>query len=180
MKKVLCIAMSVLMTVVVAYAEGEDNDNAPGLLGLGYQGSYHDGNVMDQISLRWTPQPIGGQILFGHMRWNEDSALDEEAWLFQARGLYTLIDRKNSDFYVGGALGWVWWEETGGSVDNEEDSFLIGALAGVEWRFNEIPELGFNFEVGYNYVTEDEDFGGSSYDSTHKGDYVSLGAHYYF
>lgn len=32
--------------------------------------------------------------------------------------------------------------------------YIPGILVGAEWNFPSLPELGFNFEVGYNYVID--------------------------
>jgi hypothetical protein len=183
MKRILCITIAALMTVVVAYAEG---DNDPGPIGIGYQGIYHPGSVMNEISLRWAPQPIGGALAIGHMREiaRDNNGSDEESVLLQGKGFWTLIDRANSDFYVGGTVGFAYTEEDYGDHDHEWTTWILGGLVGVEWNFQELPEVGFNFEVGYNvaWESEDENHSGSdaNEDSIFKGSYVSLGAHYYF
>lgn len=194
MKKVLCIAMTALMTVAVAHAEG---DNEPGQLGLGYQGvviNSSDGpDVMNAIALRWAPQPIGGSVTIGQYAHSteEDGGPDEwntTAWTLQGKVLWTLIDRPNSDFYIGGLLGFGYYEDefkTSGFKETDEwTSFIFGVLAGVEWRFTEIPEIGFNFEVGYNFETEDYEYKepGFKYEeeTLFGGTTVSLGATYYF
>lgn len=178
MKKVLCIAVVALMAVSIGYAD--ETSDEPGNIGIGYQGVLFEGYTMNQISLRYAPEPIGGALVFGHMkRDHKDGGSDWEDWLLQAKGFYTLIDRQNSDFYVGGTLGWGYSEYKSGGSEEEDTTWLIGALAGVEWNFTELPEVGFNFEFGYNveFIEEDD---GSSEDSIFKGTYVSLGAHYYF
>lgn len=180
MKKVLCIAIATVMAVSLAHAE--ETSDEPGNLGVGYQGLAFDGGeyIMNQISVRYAPQPIGGALVFGHMkRDGKDGNSDYEYLLLQAKGFYTLIDRPNSDFYVGGSLGWGQYDYQSGSGLNtdEEDTLLIGALAGVEWNFAELPEIGFNFEIGYTAAMENDDDDG---DNIFKGTSVSLGAHYYF
>lgn len=179
MKKVLCIAITALMSVAIVQAE----DDAPGKLGVGYQGVAYDGNyVMNQISLRMAPQPIGGALVIGQMsRDDKDGGSDWQDWLVQAKGFYTLVDRANSDFYIGGSLGWQYSKYSWSSGEDEYTTWLVGALAGVEWNFTEIPEIGFNFEFGYNVAFEESDYSSSSdEESIMKGTYVSLGAHYYF
>ncbi len=169
MKKILCIAIAVFTTMAMAHAEGDE----PGNIGLGYQGIFHDGFVMDNISLRSTPEPLGWQAVIGHWKSDDrDGGTDYEEWSFTGRALYTIIDRPNSDFYVGPSLSLNLYEE--GSSDGTY--WTLGALAGAEWRFQELPELGFNFEVGYGVLFADDD----GYDEINKGTQVSLGAHYYF
>lgn len=179
MKKVLCIAVAALMTVSLVHAE--EAADKPGKLGIGYQGTAYGGDgpyLMNQISLRFAPQPIGGALVFGHMmRDGKDGNSDNEYWTVQAKGFYTLIDRPNSDFYIGGTLGWGYSEYKSSRSHDESNSLILGGLAGVEWNFTELPEIGFNFEFGYNTTFESDDDDG---DNIYKGTFVSLGAHYYF
>ena len=197
MKKVLCLAMMTLMAVAITHAEGE---NAPGRLGIGYQGAlYGEGYTMNQIALRFAPQPFGGALVIGQMGSSEESKQDgvktserdSSHLTVQGKFFWTLIDRPNSDFYVGAlvGLGYSTYEYTptgGGNVSEDTTTeFILGGLAGVEWRFTELPEIGFNFELGYNLAFENDEEKNSSYsdyedDSVFGGTYVSLGATYYF
>ena len=199
MKKLLCISLMTLMAFAVTHAaEGE---NEPGSFGLGYQGvAFGDGFLMNQIALRWAPQPIGGALVIGHMASTDEGSVngvkDEESdtslLTLQGKFYYTLIDRPNSDFYIGGLLGLGWYnteyKPVGGTTEEDDTtSFVLGFLAGVEWRFTELPELGLNFELGYNleWVNDEEKnvFGSGDtweHDTVMAGTSVSLGATYYF
>jgi len=194
MKKVLSITMMALMATAIAHAEGENN--APGQFGLGYQGVIildhaNESPIMNEIMLRFAPQPIGGAILIGQQSyiWENDPKTWEETasvLTLQGKFYYRLIERKNSDFYIGGLLGFARydaeWDPVVGPTDEENyNSFILGFLAGVEWRFNELPELGFNFELGYNLEWSNlEDWGGDEEDAMFAGTSVSMGATYYF
>ena len=192
MKKVLCIAMMMVMAVAIAHAEGE---NEPGKFGLGYQGvvvsdGHDQGNpdIMNAIALRWAPQKIGGSVTLGQYSYSsEDNATPADewttsAWTLQGKLLWTLIDRANSDFYVGGLLGFGYYEYDpgGGGGTQEWSSVILGGLAGVEWRFTELPEIGFNFEVGYNVETSTYEEPGDEIDTIFAGTSVTMGATYYF
>lgn len=192
MKKVLGIAIVALLAVTVVQAE----DSEPGAFGIGYQGAFMDqGYTMNQIALRFAPQPIGGALVIGQMsEFEEDDPKTYEetttAWTLQGKFFYSLIERQNSDFYIGGLFGFGYYDyedkpTSGGGTTytDEEVSFILGFLAGVEWRFAELPELGFNFELGYNVEFMNEESGSTTKrerDSVFAGTSVSLGATYYF
>jgi hypothetical protein len=197
MKKLLCIAVITLMAFAVTHAA--EGDNEPGSFGLGYQGvSLGDGYLMNQIALRFAPQPVGGAIVIGQMASTDEGSVngvkDEETdtslLTLQGKVYWTLIERPNSDFYIGGLLGFGWYNEEYtpvGSPTEESDytSFVLGFLAGVEWRFTELPELGLNFELGYNleWMNEEDKVAPGvtfEHDTVMAGTSVSLGATYYF
>lgn len=199
MKKVFCLTMMMLMAVAITHAA--DEDNAPGKFGLGYQGvvvsesssSASSGpGVMNAIAVRWAPQAVGGSLTFGQYSYssedNDSPANESEtsAWTLQGKVLWTLIDRPNSDFYIGGLLGFAMYEDEftpGGSSSFTEEwaSVIFGGLAGVEWRFTELPEIGFNFEVGYNIETSTyEEPVSYEIDTIFAGTSVTMGATYYF
>lgn len=189
MKKGICIAIAALMTLSLVHAEEVANE--PGKFGIGYQSVFlGEGMTMNQIALRWAPQPIGGALVIGQMgSYSEDDPktyeLTRSELTLQGKFFYSLIERQNSDFYIGGLLGLGYYEyedKSGGSTyTDEETSFILGFLAGVEWRFSELPELGFNFELGYNLEFMNEESSGTTpLDSVFSGTSVSLGATYYF
>ena len=160
---------------------------------------------MNQVSLRFAPQPIGGAVIIGSSsggterdyKVGADIDYDRTSSYLTLQGkfFWTLIDRQNSDFYIGALAGLLYstyeYDYADGRENTDEDaSFLLGVLAGVEWRLTELPEIGLNFEVGYNF-----DFGAGEYESKNSsgttttkyeeesvfgGTYVSLGATYYF
>jgi hypothetical protein len=172
MKRTLAVFTIALLAASGTFAE-ETTSSAPGPIGIGYQGAMIDGDFANQISLRYAPKPIGGALVFSQMTDdNRDGGDEVDLWTLEAKGFYSLIQRENSDFYVGGSLGYLNGDTNGG----DEDAWTFGALLGVEWYFNELPEVGFNFEVGYKAaMTEYEDD-----DNNALGTYVSVGAHYYF
>ncbi|MBS3756184.1 MAG: hypothetical protein KGY56_10855 [Desulfobacterales bacterium] len=58
------------------------------------------------------------------------------------------------------------------------DLLKYGLLIGTEYSFQGLPELGFNWEVGYKFNTLDTDEYDLELDLN--GISVSLGVHYYF
>lgn len=176
MKKVLCILAATAMVMGVQAAE-EVKKTEPGQLGVGYQGLFFaNGLMMNALSVRWSPEPLGGQVLVGRTT-SKNNNNDNEASLLALQGkvFYTLIQRENSQFYAGGKFGLLFGESTNaGGNKTDGDGWVLGALVGTEWRFSELPEIGFNFEVGYDLATTDDP------DVDLTGITVSLGAHYYF
>jgi hypothetical protein len=158
-------------------------------LGFGFQGAYA-GNLVNGLSLRMAPGPVGGQILFG--TWNGEidagAGLDAEArlWTIQGKLLFTLIEKDYTDFYAGAKIGYGWVDidlPSGIPIDPDVTTWTYGILAGAEFFFAEIPEMGFNFEVGYDFIdsTIDPDIPGvSDIDLGLDGIFISLGMHYYF
>lgn len=182
MKKLLCILMILAMGLTIQAAEKVDAG-----LGFGYQGIYF-GNLINAASLRFAPGPVGGQILFG--TWNGDldtnggPEADMRLWTLQGKLLFTLIEKDYTDFYVGAKIGYSWADISVSGTSNEPDisDWTYGLLVGAEWFFAEIPEIGFNFEVAYDFndLEYDSPAGGPDADIGLDGVNVNLGLHYYF
>jgi opacity protein-like surface antigen len=150
-----------------------------GSFGIGYQGVMYDNATLNAMSFRWNPSRLGGQILLGQMYSEVSDSEAETTWFtLQGKVLYTLIQRSNSSFYIGGKLGFMIEDEKddAGISLEDKDAWVLGALLGTEWRFSELPEIGFNFEVGYDLVNSDDN--GTEEDMN--GIVVSVGANYYF
>ena len=171
MKKALCIAVSAV--ALVAFTQTvKAEDSAPGKFGIGYQGTT-SGDWANGISLRYAPKPLGAALVFSQLYENEqDSYGDSETWMLDLKCFYSLIQRENSEFYVGGSVGYLSEDDTGDNTDAP----TLGVLVGAEWNFSELPEIGFNFEVGYKaaFIDDEDD------NSDVMGTYASVGVHYYF
>lgn len=180
MKKVLSIAIVALMAVSISMAE---EGNEPGNIGVGYQGVVM-GNLLSGLAVRGQPAPIGWQVELVQGMLEVDpsggSALEADIMILKGKGYYALIERANSSFYVGASLGY-WMAEIdpgGGSADI--DGFSIAPLMGAEWNFEELPELGINFEISYEIEMLEADASGSTADINAYGIAVSTGVTYYF
>ncbi len=86
--------------------------------------------------------------------------------------LYSPIVKDNRQFYIGLEAGY-------GELESSEDVdlTLVGPLFGAEYRFEELPELGFCWEVGYRFTSMDGEDGD---DADLDGISISLGLHYSF
>ncbi len=205
MKKLLCISILTALTAVCAQAEEKKDvkketadEDKVGFFGIGYQGMNNSFGYHNGISIRFAPQPIGGAIVISQASSNgEDQMAGSTAetttsvFALQGKFMWSLIERKNSDFYIGGLVGLGYYQtETKnaatGNGEEEDASFMLGFLAGTEFRFTELPEIGFNFEIGYNFEgrnDENKNAAGTTtgdYDTAFGGTYVSFGVNYYF
>ncbi len=183
MKTTLCIAtaISLLMGVQAAETEtqiemeteiGTEIEHAEiGLIGVGYQGFFIGGDLLNTLAVRYAPKPIGGQVEIGKMSIDADG--DElDLFMLKGKGYYSLIERENSTFYAGASLAYIKIEQDG----TEVDGFSIAPLMGVEYKLQGLPELGLNFEVSYEIVDLDAD----GADVTLDGIGVCAGMSYYF
>ena len=187
MKKVLGILATTAMLVSVQAAEQEVEDNEPGQIGIGIQGTFMSNGTGGTILIpaataRWAPGPIGGELVVGRASTDTDGGTESTYTLLQAKGLYTLIQRKQSALYAGGQLGFIFQEnDFAGGGDSESTTVLIGALIGSEFRLEEIPEMSFNFEIGYGFgVLETENSPGADVDTDFSGLALTVGTRYYF
>lgn len=84
---------------------------------------------------------------------------DAKLWMLEIKGMYAFLVRPNSRFYAGGKFAYGSYsggaDLMGANVALDGKVYIPGILVGAEWNFPSLPELGFNFEVGYNYVIND-------------------------
>ncbi|MDY6881107.1 MAG: hypothetical protein V2J25_07965 [Desulfatiglans sp.] len=179
----IAVALCLLAFVVVGNARAEGNN-----IGLGYQNMVA-GELLQGISLRgWVDKIMWeGTIFYGdaEVEIENQSLLDADMWLLEAKGAYSLIQKPNSDFYVGMSLayGTASVDLYEGSMDVDIDVLAFGPMFGVEYRFQGIPELGFNFETGYKFTDmdlEEADIDTDDIEISLNGVYVVVGLHYYF
>lgn len=143
-------------------------------VGVGYQGLYA-GEFLNGASVRaWMDSKwaVEGDIFQANIDVGNTST---DIWFLGGKALYAPIIRENSQFYVGLSAG---YGKLGASdvLDNDVDGWIVGPLFGAEYRFQGLPNLGFNWEVGYNFASID--FGDGAPDVDLNGVTISLGAHY--
>jgi hypothetical protein len=161
-------------------------------LSLGYQGVFA-GDFLQGVSSRyWFSTKIGAELNAfygtGGIDYKDSGITDYKGKLLvtTAKFLYAPVIKEHSRFYVGveSGIGSLWADR-----ENEDDGFkdkynvtvfAIGPLIGSEFTFSEIPELGFNWEVGYKYTGVSTKFSGDDADVSLSGTFASLGVHYYF
>jgi len=177
------VGITLMMLVSVMPAMAQENNYISNRIGIGYQGMLA-GEFLNGISARgWIGDNFGLELsgFYGSVDIDidledEDVDLEDEdvdLTLGELKAMYAFIVKENSRFYVGAKGGY-------GQLDIGEDVDLweCGVFIGSEWNFQGIPELGFNFDVGYNYLHIDEDDYDVELDIDGIG--VTFGIHYYF
>jgi hypothetical protein len=180
-----CMVVATLMMLLCAMpALAEEGNYISNKIGIGYQGMIA-GDYLNGISARgWIGDKFGleASIFYGDIDAEADGGdvMDGDVFLSEVKAMYAFIVKKNSRFYVGAKGGYgkldFDFDFLDGAGKIDDDLWTCGAFVGSEWNFQGIPELGFNFDVGYNYITYDEDDADIDLD----GIAVTFGIHYYF
>lgn len=159
-------------------------DSLTGKTAFGFQGVIL-GNYLNGVSARqWTNGKFGweGNLLYGNLKASAGSMdITGDITALEAKGMYSLVEKTNSKMYVGAKLAYGHYklEYDGYSLING-NLWQPGVLAGAEWCIPQLPEVGFNFEVGYNFAKTKPTIGGSDVDLKLHGTNVTFGVHYYF
>ena len=186
-----CVAIATLVVFMAAGPALAEGDNyLSNRVGVGYQGMI-SGDLINGISVRgWIGDNFGleGSLLYGGVGVDvpQGELLSADVTLFEAKAMYAFIVKSNSRFYLGAKLGYgqVELEMFDGELKILDDDFwTAGAFVGAEWSFPTIPEVAFNFDVGYNYIKYEDnlfDEEGGEIELTLDGIAATFGIHYYF
>ena len=160
-----------IVTLLLIAFFGSGVASAEVAIGVGYQGIFvseflHGASVRAWMDNKWAGEL---SILQSSV---DGGGFDTDMWFLGGKVLYAPIIRENSQFYVGIGGG---WGNVDGDVTGDIDAWVVGPLFGAEYRFDEIPSLGFNWEVGYDFANFD---GGGSSDIDLNGISISMGVHY--
>ena len=184
--KVLICVLVLISTLAIPSARCEAAEDEPLMLGLGYQGILLP-EIMNAASVRaWLNNQFALEANIYHAYLDaevtEGDTMDVNFFAFSLKGLFATIVKDNSKFYVGAEGGYgiadldADTDTLGTEMDTEIETWMIGPLVGAEYSFTELPELGFNWELGYKFNFMDvEDVELDLF-----GLYVSVGVHYYF
>lgn len=175
MKKGLCVLAAAAMVFGV-HADEEAASEEETNIGIGVRADLNtDGNFAPAFVVRWAPASLGGEALLSHSGTDSDSggiSFKSSRLMLAGKVFYSFIENENSSMYAGGKLGFAHSSnEVNGSKSDTTD-VIFGGLVGAEWRPDTLPEIGINFEVGYDIT--------SNSDNTLYGLITSLGATYYF
>lgn len=195
--KRFCMGAAALLLVSLAGSVATAEVN----VGAGYQAMFL-GEFLQGASVRaWVDNKWGfeGNIMQASMdvdvdvtdysdpNDNYETGADGDLFFLSGKVMYAPIIKENSQFYVGFELG---YGQANLDVDYlvgadlEADVLAFGPLFGAEYRFQGIPELGFNWEVGYRFGDASGDGetngGKTDLDLSLSGITVCLGVHYYF
>jgi len=161
---VLIMAGMLFATPVSAQNEPPASDMN---FGLGYQGMWLQG-FLNGVSARiWLQEDMGmeGNLYMG----NVDG--DLSLYIIEGKFMYAPIVREQSRFYFGGLLNIAMYD-----FDAVDGTIIgLGPFLGAEWRYQELPEIGFNFDVGLKYYND-----GGDIDLNVWGIDATWGIHYYF
>lgn len=185
MKKILSAVLLALLCGSGTAFASDNSAEAPNTkqLSVGYEGVFA-GDLLQGLSSRyWFNDNVGGEVnlFYGRVGLEEGpNDFDADLFLGELKLLYAPIVNENSRFYVGleGGIGSI-----GGDIADDADItvYTISPFVGTEFRFAELPDMAFNWEVGYKWhrVNVDPD----DYEDLNvniDGTFVTVGAHYYF
>jgi len=159
-------------------------------VGVGYQGMVA-GSFLNGLSARgWIGDRFGleGNVFYGRADLDvEDGGssvmeMKGDLWMIEAKAMYAFIVRDFSKFYAGGKIGYgqISIEEYGYDFLDGESLWTPGVFIGAEWSFPQLPEVGFNFDVGYSGVIFNNNVEGADIDLKLHGVSATFGIHYYF
>jgi hypothetical protein len=158
-------------------------------IGLGYQGMLGESDWWNGVSVRGWMDELGFDIGVVeeayHDSYRSGSVSKDEEWMVQAQAMYAPegLAGKNAKCYFGAGLGYGYYSYQSGSYSVRDNYFIAQPLFGIEYSFGEIPELGFNAQVGYTINLDKHDNvhdDSSDYNDHERYVDVGLGVHYYF
>ena len=175
MKKItiLTVALIAVLTIGVGTAGAE--------MSVGFQGMI--GQTFNGISLRGWSDAIGYEGTFFYGSAGIDELGDADVWALDLQAMYAIIQKDNSKLYVGADLAFGGWDVEPDRGSGASDNILwFGPLIGAQWSFQGIPELSFNWEVAYDFVTigTDDIIDDDSLDLDVSGFNTTFGIHYAF
>lgn len=200
-----CVAVAMVMMFLsvgsVFAADDAGKNFMSNKVGVGYQG-FFGGNLLNGLSVRgWIGDRVGLELtgFYGTVsgeveEYGYKNSFDADLWLIEAKAMYAFLVRSNSKFYAGGKIG---YGQIGASVPsglpfnideiaNSIDGTSLwtpGLFVGAEWNFPGLPELGLNFDVGYQWLLYNNKLHDDPYvylDLSLSGITTTFGIHYYF
>jgi hypothetical protein len=138
-------------------------------IGLGYQGVL-PADILSGVSVRGWVNGIGLDVNLFQAA-GDLAGTDADALLLEGRAMLTAFSTEQSKFYIGGLFGFGTMDALGTDVD----LLTFGGFFGTEFSLTGLPELGFSWEVGYDFVIADA--AGADIDAN--GILVLFGVHYY-
>jgi hypothetical protein len=191
---VVIAALMLFLSVGSVFAADDAGKNfISSKVGLGYQGMIV-GSFLNGISVRgWIGDRVGLEAsgFYGRADAEIDSGggvtngIKVDLGIIEAKAMYAFISRSYSKFYAGGKIGV-------GRIGIDKDTkingstfYTPGLFIGSEWSFPGLPEVGFNFDVGYSWLIYDNKLSndGDSYSFLNlnlSGISATFGIHYYF
>ncbi len=142
-------------------------------IGAGFNSQIGLTNRLDAVSARyWINRDMGVQADFAFLNFAPKNGSDQASFGVGGKFLYNFIEETNMNLYAGGGL----YVFTQPAPAGTETGFSLGALSGVEFFLQGLPNLGFNLELdlGVKYLNQYGTAFGFEADS------INAGFHYYF
>lgn len=197
-KAFLKVAMLAVLVVFVSaasvFAADENKNFISNKVGVGYQGMVA-GDFLNGLSVRgWITDKIGLEASGFYGRASVEveeggdgkSEVKGDIWTIEAKAMFAFIVRNYSKFYAGGKIGYGQIDTSGVSMLESIDGtsfWTPGLFIGSEWSFPQLPEVGFNFDVGYSWLIYDNKVNEDPYvyvNMNLSGITATFGIHYYF
>lgn len=169
---IVSVVVVIMLTAFSAYAE----DNT-GKFSIGYHGIISGDFIQGLSSRYWASDNLGfeGNLYYAGIGIeDDDDDWDAHLFAFTGKVLYAPVVKNNSKFYLGLEAGY--GKASADDVDEDLDIVVVSPLIGAEYFFSEIPEIGFDWEVGYRYNIYSVD----DVDVSLHGISAAIGMHYYF
>ena len=136
-------------------------------------------NAPSDISFRVLVGPIGGEFDLGGNQYAGQMGGDTNVFDVGLKAFYAIISKPYVNFNAGMALMYT-------DVDSKANGVLIGTgvnfFAGPEFFIPQLPEIGFNIELGLGYTSYSaagDHFAGDNL-GFNTADFLQAGIHYYF
>jgi len=195
-KAFLKIAMLAVLVVFVSaasvFAADENKNFISNKVGVGYQGMVV-GDFLNGLSVRgWIGDRVGLEAsgFYGRASVEMEEGgygkyeVKGDLWTIEAKAMFAFIVRNYSKFYAGGKIGYGQVNTSEPYEEIDGTSFWTpGLFIGSEWSFPQLPEVGFNFDVGYSWLIYDNKVNDDPYEYINlnlSGITATFGIHYYF
>ncbi|MBO9668421.1 MAG: organic solvent tolerance protein [Bdellovibrio sp.] len=140
-------ALSLCMVVFAGVAQAKELTNR---LGVGVK--THATLDLPELAVVYNPsseiQVTGGLGV--------DTQKDQSKFSVNAGIRRIVFKEEHMNFYMGGTLGLVNWEEAQGTGTNKQSGFELDAVFGGEFFFTGLDSLGFTFEGGAGVISADD------------------------
>ena len=185
-------ALVLLISAGSAFAAGDTGNYISSKVGVGYQGMVA-GSFLNGLSVRgWMGDRFGleGNVFYGRVDANIEHGSETmdlakaDLLMVEAKAMYAIVAKNYSKFYVGGKFGYgrLGFTDAPGSIDGSS-VLTPGLFIGSEWSFPQLPEVGFNFDVGYTWFLYNTKVNEDPYlylNLDMSGVNATFGIHYYF
>jgi len=123
----------------------------------------------------WATRDIGIEGIFGFL-YSDFENVGGWGLTLGGKFIYNIIYEKQLNIYTGGGLAFLPIHTYDGDHGETNTGFGVMAFVGIEFFFQELPNLGFDVETGLQYLDFDEyrQFG------SYGGGFTSFGIRYYF